>query len=267
MNAQPPRNTPSTDAQRDIDREAVWQPRQTEVAQSVAQYSRFVAAMKVALPVAAGLLLLLVVLLPQLRKDDERFRIGMNLIKGSNTDSLSMTNARYFGTDDKGQPYSVTADGVRQHANDDRAIDLVTPKAEISLTNGTFMSAAASAGNYDRDNQKLDLSGDVTVTQDKGNHLRTSQASVMLKEGTASGRAPVSGDGPFGKMEAAGGFDLSERGKIVHFHGPAKLTLNPKNTAKSDAETANPDASSPAPAAAAPAAAETAAEPKAIPKP
>ncbi len=51
----------------------------------------------------------------------------------------------------------------------------------------------------------------------------------MLKDGTASGRAPVTGDGPFGKMEAAGGFDLSDRGKIVHFHGPAHLTMNPKD--------------------------------------
>jgi lipopolysaccharide export system protein LptC len=202
------------------------------VAQSVAQYSRFVSAMKVALPVAAGFLLLLVVMLPQFRQDDERFRIGMSMIKGDNTDSLSMTNARYFGTDDKGQPYSVTADGVRQHQDDDRAIDLVTPKAEISLTDGTFMSAAATAGTYDRDKQKLDLSGDVTVLQDKGNQLRTTEASVMLKDRTASGRAPVSGDGPFGKMEAQGGFDLSDGGKIVHFHGPARLVLNPNNRAK-----------------------------------
>ena len=204
----------------EADRTAMWQPRETSVAESVAQYSRFVAAMKIALPVAAGFLLLLVVMLPQFRQDDERFRIGMNLIKGDSADSLNMTNARYFGTDDKGQPYSVTADGVRQHSDDDRAIDLVTPKAEISLTNGTFMSAGASAGVYDRDNQKLDLSGDVTVSQDKGNTLRTTAASVMLKDGTASGRAPVTGDGPFGKMEAKGGFDLSERGKIV----PSRIT-------------------------------------------
>ncbi len=238
MTAEPPKAGANRDSQEsDADRTTMWQPRgaaaaQT-VAQSVAQYSHFVSIMKRALPVAAGFLLLLVIVLPLLRQDDERFRIGMSLIKGSDSDVLSMTNARYFGTDDKGQPYSVMADGVRQRSKDDNTVDLVTPKAEISLTNGTFMSAAASSGTYDRDNQKLDLAGEVTVVQGKGNQLHTSQAVVMLKEGTASGRQPVSGEGPFGTMQASGGFDLSDRGKIVHFHGPAHLVLNPKNKSAS----------------------------------
>jgi lipopolysaccharide export system protein LptC len=228
MNAQNPSPRPAADSA------AIWEPRQAEVAKSVAQYSRFVSAMKLALPVAAGILLLLVVVLPQFRSDDDRFRIGMNLIKGSNSDALSMTNARYFGTDDKGQPYSVTAGGVRQAAKDDRAIDLIAPKAEISLTNGTYLSAEAAAGLYDRDNQKLNLSGEVTVTQGKDTQLRTTSAIVMLKEGTASGREPVSGDGSFGLLQSAGGFELSDRGKVVRFLGPSKLTINPKASAKTN---------------------------------
>ena len=213
--------------------DTVWQPRSASAADSVAQYSRFVSAMKIGLPVAAGILLLIVIVLPQLRQDDDRFRLGSEMVKGAHTDALSMTNARYFGTDDKGQPYAVAAEGVHQRGNDDKAVDLVTPKANMSLNGGKNMSAAASSGVYDRDNHKLDLSGDVTVQQDQDNKLTTSEATVMLKDGTASGRAPVSGEGSFGKLQASGGFDLSERGKIVHFRGPAKLTINPKDTAPS----------------------------------
>ena len=218
-------------------RDAVWHPREASAAESAARYSRFVAVMKVALPAAAGFLLLLVVVLPQFRGDDERFRIGMELVRGSNTDTLSMTNARYSGTDDQGQPYSVLADGVRQQSSDKRAIDLVAPKAEISLVDGRFLSASAAAGTYDRDTQTLDLTGDVTVAQDKGNQLRTGSARVLLKEGAASGREQVSGEGPFGTLRAAGGFDLSERGKIVYFHGPAQLTINPAAKPASGAAT------------------------------
>lgn len=238
MTAHPPTertpegSRPDPAASRDHDRTTMWQPRQTSVADSVAHYSRFVAAMKIALPAAAGLLLLLVIVLPQFRQDDERFRIGMNLIKGSDSDTLSMTNARYFGTDDQGQAFSVTAEGVRQHVDNDRAIDLVAPKAEISMTSGTLLSASAAAGLYDRDRETLDLTGDVTVAQDKGNTLRTASASVQLKAGTASGRAPVTGEGPFGTLAAADGFDMSDRGKIIHFHGSSRLTLNPDTKAK-----------------------------------
>lgn len=208
------------------DERPIWAPRDNAVGDEVAQYSRFVSTMKLALPIAAGVLLLLVVVLPIFREDDERFRIGMNMIKGSSSDTLSMTNARYFGTDDKGQPFAVTANGVRQHAQDDHQVDLVGPKAEITLSDGTAMSATAGQGLYNRDLEKLDLSGDVTVTQKKDNHLRTTSAVVMLKEGSATGREAVQSEGPYGTMQAAGGFDLTERGKVVKFLGPAKLTLN-----------------------------------------
>lgn len=234
-----------------VHEEIIWRPRDASVAESVAQYSRFVSIMKIALPVAAGILLLIVIVLPQLRQDDERFRLGSDMVGGEHTDALSMTNARYFGTDDKGQPYSVAAEGVRQRTNDDKAVDLVTPKANISLNGGKNMSAAASAGVYDRDNHKLDLSGDVTVQQDQDNKLVTTEATVMLKDGTASGRAPVTGEGTFGKLQASGGFDLSERGKIVHFRGPAKLTINPKDSAPPTPESApaTPPPTAPAPQA------------------
>ena len=237
----------------EADSATIWQPRQSEVAQSVAQYSRFVSAMKVALPVAAGILLLLVVLLPQFRSDDARFRIGMDLVKSSSSDTLSMTNARYFGTDEKGQPYSVTAQGVRQRSKEDKAIDLVSPRAEINLTNGTYLQAAASQGLYDRDNEKLDLSGEVTVFQDQGNQIKTSQAVVKLKEGTATGRQPVSGEGPYGTMQAEGGFDMSDNGRSMKFYGPARVTFNPDSKTK--------------PAPAPPASAPPASAPKAETKP
>jgi lipopolysaccharide export system protein LptC len=214
-----------TDNKRD-DADTIWQPREAAVAHEVAQYSRFVSWMKIALPVAAGLLLLLVVVLPQFRGEEERFRIGADLLKDSGSDTLTMTNARYFGTDDKGQPFLVTAEGVRQQERADDAVRLVAPKAEINLTDGSYLSTAASYGLYDRKQQKLDLGGQVTVFQGDGNQLTTSAAIVQLKEGTASGREAVSGEGPLGTMQAAGGFDLTDRGRNVKFLGPAKLTIN-----------------------------------------
>lgn len=204
----------------------IWEPRVTAVAREVATYSRFVSWMKIALPAAAGLLLLLVVVLPQFRGDDERFRIGAELLKGGGGDTLTMTNARYFGTDDKGQPFLVTAEGVRQQERTDESVNLVGPKAEINLSNGTYFSAAASYGLYDRAGAKLDLGGQVTVFQGDGNQLTTTAAIVNIKEGSAAGRQPVSGEGPFGALQAAGGFDLIDRGRNVTLLGPAKLTIS-----------------------------------------
>jgi lipopolysaccharide export system protein LptC len=223
MTARPP-SAPG----RDADRETLWQPREASVAQSVAQYSRFVSIMKLALPIAAGVLLLLILVRPLLRQEDDGISVGG--IKESDA-NLSMTNARYYGTDDKGQPYSVTAAGVKQRGGDDRNIDLNEPKAEISLTNGTWMSATATGGVYNREKQVLELSGDVALFQHQGNEIHTTEAQVQLKDGTASGKGAVHGNGPMGDIEAKG-FSYSSADKSLRFHGPARLTLKPKS--KSD---------------------------------
>ncbi len=211
-------------------RSALWQPRSTSVAHSVAQYSRFVGWMKILLPSAAGFLLFLIVVLPMFRGQDDRFRIGINLLEETTADTLNMTNARYYGTDDKGQPFSVTASNVRERPNDDPSVDLVGPQADISLTDGTWLSISASQGIYNRDEQLLDLSGNVSLYQDQGNEFHTLSAHIDLEKGEASGDEPVSSQGPFGTMQASG-FSMSEKGKIVTFKGPAELILNSGQTA------------------------------------
>lgn len=222
--------------ERDPLRFETWTPRETPVARSVAQYSRFVAMMKVALPSAAGFLLLLVVLLPQLRRDADRYRIGTEMSEAGGGETLSMTNARYFGTDDQGQPYSVVASGVRQRPENEDTIELAAPSAEISLNDGKFLSAKANAGLYNRGEQRLDLSGDVDVGEDSGYRFRTGAAVVNLEEGSAAGTEPVTGEGPLGTLEAAGGFHLTDRGRTVQFNGRARLVLNAKAPASETRE-------------------------------
>lgn len=230
---------------REPERFASWTPRETSVARSVEQYSRFVGLMKIALPSVAGFLLLLVVLLPQIRRDDDRYRIDTEVSDADGGESLSMTNARYFGTDDEGQPYSVVAKGVRQQPENQDTIELSAPAAEITLNDGKFLSAKANAGLYNRGEQKLDLAGNVDVGEENGYRFRTASALVNLDEGSASGTQPVTGEGPLGTMEAQGGFRLIDRGRTVHFNGKSRLVLNSKATAKPEKpaapETAKPE--------------------------
>lgn len=218
-----------------------WKPRppqHEQVAASVTQYSKFVQIMKIALPVAAGVLLLVVLGLPLLRQQEERIRVAP--AKDANGRSLAMTNARYFGTDDKGQPYSVTADSVRQGTNDDKTIELDKPRAEITLTNGNAIQAAASAGVYDRDKQEIALTGEVTLDQAQGK-LKTSQALIRLKDGSAAGNAKVTGEGSFGTLEASG-FSYKKDEKVIRFTGPSRLVLNGKTTASEQTKAEPPKA-------------------------
>jgi lipopolysaccharide export system protein LptC len=210
----------------------VWRPRAPAEAGEVGRYSKFVGAMRIALPATAAVLLLLVLVVPQFRGDDGRFRAGETPVVDAAVDALSMVNARYFGIDAKGQPYSITAKSVRERTGADKRIELGAPQADVTLDGGPWLSIEADSGLYDRDGDVLDLTGNVSLFQDQGYELHTVTATIRLKTGAATSRAPVEGQGPFGELTSAG-FDLYDKGRVVVFSGPAHLVLNrarPKST-------------------------------------
>jgi lipopolysaccharide export system protein LptC len=210
--------------------DVLWRPRKVSAEASVAQYSRFVGRMKIALPVVAGLILLLVLLLPQLRSESERFRVGVKNLTDITSDTLSMINARYVGADDEGRPYTITAKSARERNTEEPAtgqklIDLVEPRAEITMKDGTWLKIAATNGVYDRNQQLLHLGGQVDVIQENGDEVHSTAARVSVRDRTASGNAPVSGRGSFGTIKAAG-FSVTDSGSDVNFTGPVTLVLD-----------------------------------------
>lgn len=219
--------SPSSPAlsQEQTETQSAWgRPRTTDVRASVAKYSRFVSMMKIVLPSVAGLLLATVVILPQFRDEPDQFTTDIVATEGATGDSLSLLNARYFGTDDSGQPFSVTADSVREANGNEDQINLTSPQADISLNDGTWLMVGADEGIYSRDEQRLNLKGAVNLFQDQGYEMHTDAATVLLSEGKAMSTTPVHGQGPFGALESQG-FELEDKGKVIHFTGPARLTL------------------------------------------
>ncbi|MGB1876701.1 MAG: LPS export ABC transporter periplasmic protein LptC [Rhodospirillaceae bacterium] len=210
-------NTPSS--------RGAWQPRSVAIRDSVEKYSRFVSAMKVVLPSVAGLLLALVIILPQLRGEPEQLTADIAITTDDDGGALSLVNARYLGTDTSGQPFTVTAESVREAGGGDDNIDLTAPQADISLNDGTWLMVGADTGRYHRESQTLNLEGAVNLFQDQGYELHTESAVVMLEQGAATSSTPVQTQGPFGRLESQG-FDLQDKGKVVFFTGPAKLVLD-----------------------------------------
>ena len=204
----------------------LWQPRQTVSAQDVARYTRFVKTMKMGLPALAALLLGVVIVYPLLEDRADSFRTDLVPTTTQNPEALSMMNARYFGTDNKGQPFSITAAAIDESNGTEQDVILTTPQADISLTDGTWVMLGAETGIYHRDTENLELTGDVNLFQDQGHELHTAEASMDLEAGVAQGNKPVVSQGPFGQL-AAEGFRFDRDTKTVMFTGPAKLTLIP----------------------------------------
>lgn len=192
----------------------------------VTSYSRFVALMKLVLPVVAGILILMVVMWPELSENPSRFQLGMARINVGDTDDQTLINARYTGIDGKNNPYSVTADRLIQNAENENFVDLKNPKADVTVGSGSWLAIMSPVGRFEKKEQVLTLKGGVDAFHDLGYEFRTEHAVVNFKAGTANGASPVHGQGPFGELQSQG-FKVLESGARIIFTGPAHLLLYP----------------------------------------
>lgn len=191
------------------------------------RYTRFVGMMKMVLPAVAALVLGLVLIWPQIVDKNERFRVSFSNINTKDVDTLSMVNARYFGTDKENQPFSVTADTANEASKGAKAVELEAPKADIMTKDGQWLVLSAENGLYSQPSSTLDLLGNVNLFHDKGYEIHTLSAQADLKQGSASGDDKVQGQGPFGAL-TSDGFRLYDKGARIVFTGRTHLVLDPK---------------------------------------
>jgi lipopolysaccharide export system protein LptC len=191
-----------------------------------ARYTRFVSSMKLLLPGFAVAVIVLVVAWPQLQKKPEGFRLGLSNITVHGRSGQQVVNARFTGNDADDRPFTVTSESALQRKGGSDIFELEFPKADISMSNGSWIALAADAGAYHKSNQILELSGGVNLFHDSGYEFRTRKAEIDLGNGAAHGNDPVSGQGPFGTL-AASGFEILERGNRIIFSGKATLLLYP----------------------------------------
>ena len=194
---------------------------------SPGRYSGFVGLMRYLLPAMAAVLLGLVVAWPLINGGGQGLHIP--LAKEAGIDGgLTMVNASYQGTDAKNRPYAVRGREALQPESDSPIVHLTGVEADIftGQAEGGMLAVSANEGLYQRDNERLDLAGDVTVRSDAGHEFVTAKALVDLPAGTAKGNEPISGKGPHGLLDA-GSFALLERGQVMTFGGRVRVTLFP----------------------------------------
>ena len=177
---------------------------------------------KWSLPPASLLLLGTLAFWPQLDRMGETARIAYQHAS-SEIGGAVVTNARYRSVDEHDRPYTVTA-ATAQQVGPDR-INLTTLKADITLTDGTWLMLQSKHGVFLQHSNQLDLSQDVVLYRDDGTTVTTASASVDLKNGAAASAEPTHAEGPFGTLDAQG-FTLTDKGAVIQFAGPAHLVLN-----------------------------------------
>ena len=187
-------------------------------------YGVFVSWLKVLLPTVAVALTILVIVWPHLEEQERRFGERLLGLDKTQAENLEVVNPRYNGIDDKGNPFSISADAALQAEVDSPIVELTAPKADIQLGDDNWAIISALSGRMDRGAQVLELYEEVNLYHDLGYEFHTLNLTIDLVSGSAYGFDPVWGQGPFGRLEAEG-VQIHDRGARVQLTGKAKVVI------------------------------------------
>ncbi len=194
-------------------------------------YSRFVGLMKLALPAIAVGILGLITAWPRLAPREEEFQVAFANFNAKAIDTQSVVNPRYYGTDDKNLPYTLTADIGTQIDQQEQMVQLERPVADLSRPDGGGIVGNSDLGIFQQRDNILALYGHVDLYQDKGYEVHSSSANIDVQPGNASGEEPTHGKGPAGVVDGEG-FRLWDRGDRIVFTGKARAVLNVSKSAQ-----------------------------------
>ena len=178
--------------------------------------------LKIALPVAIGVLTAFLLLAPLSKGDEISFLLDKNKVAVAE-ERMRVQAARYRGQDARGRPFIIDARQAVQATSADPIVDIMGMAARIRLEDGPAMLHADQA-RYNLETETVRVPGPVTFSAADGWRLATSGVSVDLNQRTLASDDPVDGRMPLGTFSASRmTADLAQR--EVTLSGNARLHI------------------------------------------
>ena len=137
---------------------------------------------------------------------------------------IRMTNPRFFGRDNKGRSFVLSAKEAARGVGDESRITLTKPNLKLDLGRPAPANAASTDGAYEERTRMLELSGGVTFDDGRGNRFTSNKALIDTKTGAVKGESNVVGEGPLGRI-AASSYAIFDDGSRAVFTGGVKARL------------------------------------------
>jgi len=170
-------------------------------AQPGSAHDRLVKWTKIALPSAVGVLVVVLALAPLDKKGDVSFILDKKKVQSA-PERMRVEEARYTGTDDKGQLFQIVANRAVQRSSDTPIVDINGMFARLNQEQGPVLIAADN-GRYNLDTQQVAIDGPVKVAGGDGFRLMTSNVIVDLKGRKLATRGPAEGATRLGQFRAS----------------------------------------------------------------
>lgn len=134
---------------------------------------------------------------------------------------------KFTGLDRHDQPYTLVSDYGVQFG--EQEVTLTNPVFTTTLKSGSVVTLRADTAYYDKRADKIHLITNVVLTHTMGYTVKTSEAWLDLKEGSAFGDKEVTGQGPAGDIYAPEGFKLWDKGDKIKLLGRSELLIAQKS--------------------------------------
>ena len=185
-------------------------------------HDRLVRWAKVALPSAVGALIAILALAPLGKHSDVSFILDKKKVENA-PEQLRVEAARYSGTDNKGQQFTIVANRAIQRSSKVPLVDIRGMFARLNLDKGPLL-IAANQGRYNIDSQKVAIDGPVKVAGPDGYRLATRDVTVDLKQRQLASAGPVAGQMRLGSFQA-GQLHANLGERTVVLDGGARLKI------------------------------------------
>jgi lipopolysaccharide export system protein LptC len=185
-------------------------------------HDQLIGVIRIALPVAIGVLVVLLAMAPLTSGRDISFVLAKDNVQVAR-ERMRVSNATYRGEDTKGQPFEIRATSAVQTTSRDPVVRMQTLDARIALTDG-LATIGAPRGRYDMEKERVYADGPILFRSADGYRVETRDVGVDLKTRTMASAGPVTGQMPLGTFSGDRLFaDLETH--VVTLRGRARLHI------------------------------------------
>ena len=179
---------------------------------------------KLALPSLAALLIGLLIVLPGLQTDDDRFELDVTRPKKGELEKLHMENTVFYITDADNQVNNFNADKIDETEPGSKLIKLINPQGIIPGDGQDWVNIEAPVGYFNQNTNILQLLEDVELFHSSGMTGNSTEMFFDFNQSKAYGGKPVTVDSENGHIEAEG-FEYYNKKNLIIFTGKTHITI------------------------------------------
>ncbi|MBB1249226.1 LPS export ABC transporter periplasmic protein LptC [Rhizobium sp. G21] len=178
------------------------------------------------------------ILLPVLAVTISLAFVAVSWVRAIFPDNLSIGGARIengrvvmekpaiSGRNDEGISYFMNAARALQSIANPSDIALETIEAAVPIRSDLIARVTATAANFDRDSDRLDMTAPFVVTLSSGIKANFKSAHLDVHAGILASKEPVTVTAKESTL-VANSMNITDKGRVIGFSGNVRLTLNP----------------------------------------